>query len=334
MEKRENKNYSIVQRTKKRGIYTWYARIYNIETRKTRFVSLGTSKKGVANALLSQRIASGEFDDVGSEKTTFRIAIEKFLHKCELNNLTEGTLLIYRTSLDYLSEFLSDEVTDVSSEDVVNAFNDRFGEMANKTFNVRRVICSSFYTFMIDDLNINVKNPFRKLKSRKSIPKFQKSFWTLEQIKQILDKAPSPHHRMYWAFMAYAGLRRNEALHVKRADLHDGRVYVLGKGKKEAYVPICGLLQSELDKYTGEFDFSNTHDVHGLKTAVKKSGLPSDNGANFHRLRHSFGSNLIRAGANVKAVQLLMRHANIQTTLNIYAHLLDEDLFASVNLLK
>ncbi len=55
--------------------------------------------------------------------------------------------------------------------------------------------------------------------------------------------------------------------------------------------------------------------------------------ANFHRLRHSFGSNLIRAGANIKAVQLLMRHSNIQMTLNVYSHLLDSDLSQTLALI-
>jgi len=48
--------------------------------------------------------------------------------------------------------------------------------------------------------------------------------------------------------------------------------------------------------------------------------------AYYHRFRHSFASNLLRAGRSIKAVQLLMRHENVTLTLNIYGHLLPSDL--------
>lgn len=46
---------------------------------------------------------------------------------------------------------------------------------------------------------------------------------------------------------------------------------------------------------------------------------------NFHMLRHTLASRLVNNGANMKATQELLRHANITTTMNIYAHV-DHDL--------
>lgn len=52
--------------------------------------------------------------------------------------------------------------------------------------------------------------------------------------------------------------------------------------------------------------------------------------ASNHRLRHSFASNALRSGIGLDVVRKLLRHANIATTMNIYAHLLDEDLAVDI----
>jgi integrase len=63
-----------------------------------------------------------------------------------------------------------------------------------------------------------------------------------------------------------------------------------------------------------------------LRKAAAKAipeGFPGK--AHAHRFRHSFGSNLIRAGVNIKIVQTLMRHESITLTLDTYGHILDTD---------
>ena len=44
-----------------------------------------------------------------------------------------------------------------------------------------------------------------------------------------------------------------------------------------------------------------------------------------HQLRHFYASQQIRIGANMKEVQMLMGHATIHVTLDVYEHLFDED---------
>jgi len=74
----------------------------------------------------------------------------------------------------------------------------------------------------------------------------------------------------------------------------------------------------------------NTMSCRALRKAVQEAGLdPSD--ATNHKFRHSFASNLIRAKVNIKAVQQLMRHENVDLTLNTYSHLLKDDLEAAAN---
>ena len=61
--------------------------------------------------------------------------------------------------------------------------------------------------------------------------------------------------------------------------------------------------------------------------------LPGLEGFHFHTLRHTYTSNLLSLGATPKDVQELLGHADIRTTMNIYAHAKREDKKKTVRLL-
>lgn len=145
--------------------------------------------------------------------------------------------------------------------------------------------------------------------------------------------------RLFWALMAFAGLRHAEALSFGSSSIVDGRLRIVGKGNKEAFVPIGKRLEDELGRvevsdgmFAGKRFRTSERCMMHLRRAVKACGLdPAD--ATNHKFRHSFASNLIRSGANVKAVQQLMRHESVDITLDTYSHLLQDDLKASVDIL-
>lgn len=68
-----------------------------------------------------------------------------------------------------------------------------------------------------------------------------------------------------------------------------------------------------------------------LEPALKKAGLPR---VSYHQLRHSCISAHIAAGTNVKVVQELARHASIQTTLDLYSHVLPESKLKAAKVLE
>ena len=124
----------------------------------------------------------------------------------------------------------------------------------------------------------------------------------------------------------------NPLIEVKGLEKH------FGKGDKLATVPVSERLKNEIGEpgnqdetivAAGTFA-NNTTSIRTLRAAVIKAGLDPD-GANNHKFRHSFASNLIRSGVNVKAVQQLMRHESIDITLNTYSHLMQDDLKNAIN---
>lgn len=113
--------------------------------------------------------------------------------------------------------------------------------------------------------------------------------------------------------------------------------WVITRGALLVLLFAFGLLSGEgLREYQTMLASEELHARQALvgQDAVRKAlGGENDGEATNHRFRHSFASNLIRAGANVKVVQKLMRHATVQMTLNAYAHLLGDDLESGIGLL-
>ena len=80
----------------------------------------------------------------------------------------------------------------------------------------------------------------------------------------------------------------------------------------------------------GCFESSSTVGI-ACRTASKK--IPGLEGFHFHQLRHTFTSNLLANGAAPKDVQELLGHADVSTTMNIYAHSTREAKRSSARLL-
>jgi len=137
------------------------------------------------------------------------------------------------------------------------------------------------------------------------------------------------------------GLRVSEltSLQMSRVDLIDGVVKVVGKGNKERIIPIgrqaCDSIDDYLSHYrSGIIPLPGHEDTmflgrQGRKmtrqmafTMLKRSVIAAGIRKNVspHTFRHSFATHLIEAGADLRAVQEMLGHAQITTT-EIYTHL-------------
>jgi integrase/recombinase XerD len=146
------------------------------------------------------------------------------------------------------------------------------------------------------------------------------------------------------------GLRISELVSLPRAALKgDGEVIIVrGKGRRERMVPLTDAARRALDDYlrigqdgdpdvarpiTSKWLFpSRSAEGHltrrrvgqDLKTIAEAAGLDPDR-VSPHVLRHAFASHLLDRGADLRAVQQLLGHADISTT-EIYTHVLEERL--------
>lgn len=141
------------------------------------------------------------------------------------------------------------------------------------------------------------------------------------------------------------GLRSHEALALRLEDLQlaDAQIRVLGKGNKQRVLPLPVETIQVLQNYLRlERPLTNSPALFvslqgrqrgqpmtaaGLRSLFRHhrlcSHIPT---ANPHRLRHTFGSDMVRAGISLPALQHLMGHADIHTTM-LYVQLAPQDVW-------
>lgn len=146
------------------------------------------------------------------------------------------------------------------------------------------------------------------------------------------------------------GMRASELVSLPRSVLKgDSRVLtIIGKGRRERLVPLNATARVALDRYlSADQDAEDgispmlrtrflfpSHSAEGhltrqrlgqeLKALAQEAGLDPER-VSPHVLRHAFASHLLDRGADLRAVQQLLGHADISTT-EIYTHVLDERL--------
>ncbi len=191
------------------------------------------------------------------------------------------------------------------------------------------------------------RNPFSGI----PLPKLERrlpQFLTEEQAKGLLaspqrlldsggcDAFTAWRDRLAMELLYGAGLRVSElvALNHGAVDLAEGVARVLGKGRKERLCPLgrvaCAVLVKFRDSFApgaGPADPVVGNPAGGrmtvravqlmLKRHLALAGLPLD--LTPHKLRHSFATHLLNAGADLRVVQELLGHAQLATT-QIYTH--------------
>jgi integrase/recombinase XerD len=125
------------------------------------------------------------------------------------------------------------------------------------------------------------------------------------------------------------GLRKGEVAKITPRDIRDGGLLrVVGKGDKQRLVPLPKDVLSKLEAYAkgkkeDELLFKVKDIRKRIKTAEKKAGISKH--IHPHMLRHTTGTNAVRAGVQQRIIQDLLGHADIRTT-EIYTRVVAESL--------
>jgi site-specific recombinase XerD len=163
---------------------------------------------------------------------------------------------------------------------------------------------------------------------------------TREQVRQLLESLRRYRDMALAYVMLLCGLRSQEALSLRLSDVdfHDRRLRVRGKGGKERAVPLPLLLVDVLRRYLAlERPKECASDRVFTVLQGKKRGQPMTGAAlrrvfrtrrlnavlanaNPHRLRHTFGADMVRSGVRLPTLQRMMGHAYLDTTVQ-YANL-------------
>ena len=202
----------------------------------------------------------------------------------------------------------------------------------------------SFYKYLTTRTKQLQENPVADLeypKLRKSLPKYL----TLEQSSALLKAVSGQNQaRDYAILMVFlnCGIRRSELVGLNITDVYEDRLRVVGKGNKERFVYFGAACRKALDAYLpirqkqvltdnrALFGSRNgnrisTDAVHALvKKAFLKAGLDATQ-FSAHKLRHTAATMILSGGVDVKTVQEVLGHENLNTT-QIYTHIESTEL--------
>jgi len=167
----------------------------------------------------------------------------------------------------------------------------------------------------------------------------------LRQPRRVIQPLAAEQVAKFWAsfrtfrdlavigLMLLDGLRSCEVLALQLEDLKlaDALLHVLGKGKKQRTLPLPGeileVLQSYLLVSLKGRRRGQPMTPAGLRSLFRHHRLRSEvRTANPHRFRHTFGADMVRAGISLPALQHLMGHSQIHTTL-LYVQLAPSDVW-------
>ena len=202
----------------------------------------------------------------------------------------------------------------------------------------------SFYKYLTVRTKQLQENPVADLeypKLRKSLPRYL----TLEQSAALLQAVSGQNEKRDYAILMLflnCGIRRSELVGLNLTDVYEDRIRVVGKGNKERFVYFGTACRKAIDAYLVERSQKVLTDnralfgsrdgnrisvtaVHRLvKKALLQAGLDATQ-FSAHKLRHTAATMMLSGGVDVKTVQEVLGHENLNTT-QIYTHIENTEL--------
>lgn len=273
-------------------------------------------------------------------------------------NLSGNTISSYKNDITSLLHYLSEkgisDPSDITFSHLIEFFK-TLSEVCLSNSTAARYFSSikSFFKYLFESKYIQ-ENPIERLSS----PKLSKNLpvvLTIEEIDSILTEPDVKsklglRDKALLELLYACGLRVSELINLKISDLFlkEEVIRVFGKGSKERIVPIGSSAITWIENYLlksrpllekksksenilllnnrgtklSRMGVWKIIDKHTKTTSIKKDVHP-------HTFRHSFATHLLEGGADLRAVQEMLGHADISTT-QIYTHI-DRDYIKQVH---
>lgn len=250
-----------------------------------------------------------------------------------------NTIDSYGENLLLLSNTLNKPLISLNKEDIRDFLSKI--EKSERTKAHYLTVFNSFYKYLvfIDKLDINPCDGIKSPKLEKKLP----SYLTKEEIDKLFDirlTKPIDYRNKAMLEVLYAtGTRISELINLElnQIDFEECVIRVTGKGSKDRIVPLGNSAIKALQEYIynyrvflvkadNNYVFLNKNGekisrqgfFKILKSLADSAGIKKE--VSPHTLRHSFATELLNNGADLRVIQELLGHENLETT-EIYSHL-------------
>lgn len=286
-------------------------------------------------------------------KTNYESLVNSFLEYLELElNYSKKTKNTYYEVLKEYEMFLIAKKLNVLKIEIDDANHYKAhlisSGYSNKTSSLHLSAVRSFYNFLIE-INLLNSNPYASIKNPK-IEKKLPNFLNNSEISVLYDGVSSLsdlkiRNKLIIDFLYATGIRVSELTSIKVSDLDFSNYSfkVFGKGSKERiiYFKACDL--DLLDLYLKEKRFNILNGATSEYLFISKSGKPLTtrsienivktffrdknikNKVTPHTMRHTYATDLLNNGADIRSVGELLGHESLNTT-QIYTHVTSERL--------
>jgi integrase/recombinase XerD len=275
--------------------------------------------------------------------------LQSFIHYLSVERgLAQNTLESYERDLTQFMEHLRElrvlEVKDTMKSHIVG-YIAKLKKSGKAPATVSRSLVSirAFYQFLVRERLID-KDPSMNMESPKLEKRLPKVM-SMNEVELLLDSpqtsTPNGMRDKAMLEVLYAtGIRVSELISLNLGDIHLGLGYVrcIGKGSKERIIPLGRIAAQTIDQYIQAHRHkllkpTKAEDAlfvshlgsrmtrQGFWKIIKKYGVLANIQKEItpHTLRHSFATHLLENGADLRAVQEMLGHADISTT-QIYTH--------------
>ena len=259
-----------------------------------------------------------------------KTALELFIKTLRLKAYSEKTIKTYRTEFAVLLRLLGNRpVSDLREEHIKSYIlfllqRKKYSEShAHTAINAIKF----YFEKVLDRPQIVVHIP--RPKKAWQLPKVHAT----EQIRRILQAAANEKHKSMLMLAYASGLRLQEIINLKPADINSARMVIevrRGKGKKDRQVVLSEKLLLQLREYFKKYRPTNwlfegrPGQQYGYRSlqevftqAKEKAGIKMPGG--IHTMRHSFATHLLENGTDLRLIQELLGHNSIKTTVR-YTH--------------
>ena len=280
-------------------------------------------------------------------------AIDRFIDALWVEDgLARLTLSAYQRDLLLYARWLQAQggkALDASSEaDLLGYMTERHAATRATTANRRLTVFKRYFRWAVRERRLT-EDPTLRLQAARQPLRVPKTL-SEAQVEALLgapdiDTPLGLRDRAMFELMYASGLRVTELVTLKtvHVGLNEGVLRVMGKGSKERLVPFGEMAHEWLRRWLAEGRAVVLAGRHSdaLFVTVRGAGMTRQMAWNLvkryalkagisaplspHTLRHAFATHLLNHGADLRAVQLLLGHADIATT-TIYTHVARERL--------
>jgi integrase/recombinase XerD len=260
--------------------------------------------------------------------------LKKLSTDLKLRGFSQQTLKMYIFYNQKFLEYTKKQPDDVIEDDIKDflAFKYSDDSLSNASIALIKAALKFFFTETLGKKLSDIKTP----KKSNKLP----VVLNRNEIFNLIEKTENIKHRLIIELLYSTGLRLSECVNLKYSniDLSDGIGWVRsGKGSKDRIFIISEIFKKDLLHYI-ENTKPNTKGyiflVNGkkmstrgiqyvIKTAANRAGIDKD--VHVHTLRHSFATHLLENGVDIRKIQKLLGHSNLQTT-QIYTQVSSEEI--------